>query len=246
MMRSALQAFVKNNKPRAKSRLSIGTLFIICLVILYFSYKAGFSDGADTVETPLPENSSLEEAVVHLQKENSQLKRKAQGVERHYHIQTETNKSLTQHIKKLQQQNNELARDIALYQSLAGSLPGKGVHINTFQVFNTEHPQRFRYFYILAKNASQNHVEGTVKMILVGQLGKEQVSLPVSLNNKQSSLKFKFRHLREFQGELALPQGFVPSDVILEVKLDRESHALRKKFPWVADSSMYEDDDEGV
>ncbi len=244
-MQNVLQALVRNTKPRSKNRLSIGTLSILILFVLYFSYKAGFSNGAETVDLPLAKDSTVEQTVAHVQKENVQLKRKSQAIERHYHIQLEVNKSLTQHIKKLQQNNNELARDIALYQSLAGSLPGKGVHINTFQIFATEHPQKFRYFYIFAKNASQNQVEGNVKMILVGQLGKEQVSIPVSLNNKQSHLKFKFRHLREFQGELALPQGFLPEEVILEVKLDRENQVLRKKFPWVADNSMCEDEEEG-
>jgi septal ring factor EnvC (AmiA/AmiB activator) len=123
----------------------------------FFSYKAGFSELSFNEETaPLEQDSTIEETIAHLQKENTQLKRKSLSMERHYHIQVESNKNLTLHIKKLQQNNAELSRDIALYQSLAGSLPGKGIHINTFQIFATEDVQKFRYFFILAKNASQS------------------------------------------------------------------------------------------
>lgn len=172
--------------------------------------------------------------------ENNQLRQKLLVLERNYQIQQEAKKNLAHHLKVLQEQNTELTRDMALYQTIAGtSSVGQGLQIKAFQVFRMPEPNTFRYLLVLSKQAApQKYAKGAVMMTILGMINDKPIHLPVKYvdSGRDDGLAFKFRHFQELTGELSFPEGFVPQGVLFQVNPDSEWPHLQQQFPWVTDA----------
>ncbi len=225
---------------RPRRRVTLGTLFGVITIVLVVSYNAGFLSGKTKVPELQDVSQEVKNYVVQLQKENNQLQKDLIAAKRNSQIQVEAQKTLGNHIKTLQQQNTELKRDMALYQTIAGNkAENQGLEIKSFQIYESEKPNTYRYLLILSKQAApQKYVEGAVKMVILGRIGDKSIELPVKYvdPNRTDGLGFKFRHLQELAGELTFPDRFVPEGVQFQVTPDKEWPQLQRHFAWVTDN----------
>lgn len=220
----------------SRHNVSLGTLFGVISIVLYFSYNAGFLSGKTKVPELQNVDPKVRDFVAELQKENTTLKQKIIIAERNYQIHVEAQKALGNHLKSLQQQNTELMRDMALYQTIAGTpATGQGLEIKAFHLYTTEEPNTFRYLLVLSKQAAaQKYVQGAVKMTIMGHIGQQAIQLPVKYvdSTREDGLAFKFRHLQELAGELSFPEQFMPEEVVFQVTPDKDWPTLSQNFPW--------------
>ncbi len=226
------------NRPRR--RVTLGTLFGVITIVLFVSYNAGFMSGKTTAPELKDVSQEVKNYVVQLQKENNQLQKDLIFAKSNAQIHVEAQKTLGNHIKTLQQQNTDLKRDMALYQTIAGNkAENQGLEIKSFQIFESEKPNTYRYLLILSKQAApQKYVEGAVKMVILGKIGDKPIELPVKYVDptRTDGLGFKFRHLQELAGELSFPDQFVPEGVQFRVTPDKEWPQLQRHFAWVTDN----------
>lgn len=225
---------------RPRRNVSLGTLFGVMTIVLYFSYNAGFLSGKTKIPELRDVDPKVREFIEALQKEKEALQQKLIVAERSYQIQMEAQKTLGNHLKTLQQQNTELLRDMALYQTIAGTpATGQGLEIKAFHLYATEQANTFRYLLVLSKQAAaQKYVQGAVVMTILGHIGDRAIQLPVKYvdSTRDDGLAFKFRHLQELAGELSFPPQFVPEEVVFQVNPDKDWPALSQNFPWVLEN----------
>ncbi len=240
MMTEQKQSPTKFLPYRPRRRVTLGTLFGVITIVLVVSYNAGFLSGKTKVPELQDVSQEVKNYVVQLQKENTTLQKDLIAVKRDSQIHVEAQKTLGNHLKTLQQQNIELKRDMALYQTIAGNkAENQGLEIKSFQIFESERPNTFRYLLILSKQAApQKYVEGAVKMVILGKIGDKPIELPVKYvdPNRTDGLGFKFRHLQELAGELTFPDQFVPEGVEFRVSPDKDWPQLQRHFAWVTDN----------
>jgi hypothetical protein len=232
----------KTNRYRQPRRISLGTLLGCVMIAFFISYQLGKSNGEiasyNTYHTDTePKQGNQDEALANV---NFELRQQVVRLERDNQIQLEAKKNLANHLKALQEQNTELTRDMALYQTIAGtSSVGQGLQIKAFQVFRMEGENTFRYLLVLSKQAApQKYAEGAVTMTIIGMVDQKPIHLPVKYvdSGRVDGLAFKFRHFQELTGELSFPQGFVPEGVLFQVTPDSEWPYFQQQFPWVTDT----------
>lgn len=230
---------LKLARYRGRKGVSLGTLFGILTLVLYFSYKAGFSHTQFNWEYFNTQSVGLKEEMTQLENDNAALKAKVQILEQKLQIQIVAKKNLADHLKNLHAQNVDLSRDLALYQSISGRpVVGQGLQVKAFQAFASAAPDTYRYLLILSKQAAPHkYAQGVVKMAIAGKIGDRTIELRVKYVDplRTDGLGFKFKHLQELTGDLSFPKGFVPERVLLEVVPDQDWPALHETVPWVTD-----------
>jgi hypothetical protein len=97
----------------------------------------------------------------------------------------------------------------------------------------TTHDKTFRYKLVLTQVIKNNRVtRGEVEIQIEGvQNGKHRtMSLANVSVEKHKKLPFKFKYFQSFEGDLIIPDGFVPSRVNVKVVSNRVT--LDKTFGW--------------
>lgn len=217
--------FNENTIGWPPKRVSWATLLVLVGVALVVSYKFTFITGKKQINELRAQIESLS-----LEKEKLELLRI--NTVRDYQRALEAQKNLGNYLHSLQRQNTELTQDVALYQTVSGKSWDQTVQIKTFQIFLTKDPQTFRYALMLSRKAAgQETLHGKLLMRILGRIGDMAIEIPVNYVNS-SGLKFKFTHFQELTGELALPQGFEPQQVLF--KLTQEGWPdSEQTFPWI-------------
>jgi hypothetical protein len=55
-------------------------------------------------------------------------------------------------------------------------------------------------------------------------------------DDKQNSIRFRFRYFQNIDGELTVPEGFEPREIMVVAKMTgRNNQRLEKKFDWQLD-----------
>ncbi len=228
-------------KHRPRRKVTLGSVFGIIAIVLFVSYNAGYLSGKTSqAEQPVPTTMPISDTMADLQKENNNLQKELLSAKQNFEIQAQAQKNLNNDLMALQQKNTELTRDMALYQSLAKSpTHTQGVEIKSFQIFQAEESNSYRYLIILSKQvAPQTFVQGALRMVIQGKIGDRTVELPVKYvdSTRADGLGFKFRHLQELAGELSFPEQFVPEGVQFSVVPDKDWPQFQRHFSWVTDN----------
>jgi hypothetical protein len=78
-------------------------------------------------------------------------------------------------------------------------------------------------------------VQGGVQISLLGQNGGQDKTFQISEldRDKADAIKFRFRYFQNINGELQLPEGFVPREVMIVAQSSgSNAQRLEKKFDW--------------
>lgn len=226
-------------QQRPKRRVTLGTLFGVVTLVLLVSYNAGYLSAKATPSTKAQPLHIENDTLAKLHDENKQLQTELITVKRNYEIGIQSQKSLQNDLSLLQQKNTDLTRDMALYQSLAKTSHVQGIEIKSFQIFEGDKPNSYRYLIVLSKQSSpQKFVEGALRMVIQGKIGDEAIDLPVKYvdSTRADGLGFKFRYLQELAGELSFPEQFVPQGVQFSVIPDKDWPQFMRHYSWVTDN----------
>ena len=136
------------------------------------------------------------------------------------------------------EQTANLEEGLSFYRSMVASEdPGKGLSLRKPEIVPAGTPGRFRYrFFVQQKDREYEMVEGSFSAEIAGIKDKKAVRYPLSalssdLNEKAATLYF--RYFQAIEGEMVLPQGFEPRDVILVARASKPRQAkVKKQFPW--------------
>ena len=227
---------VKSHHPARK------TVFITLIVIavmatgyLLFEYGRK-SSGFDSIEANRERNElraqkdDLEKAMTNLMKQNEILK---QGKEIDRLAYAEIDRSLTD----LQSENMELKEELEFYHGIVGSADEvRGLQIRNFKLTRDDLPQSFHYRLILTQFVRGNrYISGNVSLSVSGVHNGIEKSLSQKDFVQQGSddMKFRFKYFQELQGEIVLPEGFVPLRITLDITpVDKRHKPIEQTFNW--------------
>lgn len=172
-----------------------------------------------------------------LARENTRLRERVIMLERTTQIDGQAAAELHEEMKKLQDEVFRLKGELEFYQGIMASTGStQGLSIQGMQVERLAESNNYRFKLILTHLAKNDKVaEGTADIILEGVQGGTAKVLNIMdvVLNPAMDLSFKFKNFKRFEGNMMLPEGFVPQRVIVRLQpKDTKLSNIRKVFSW--------------
>ncbi len=132
----------------------------------------------------------------------------------------------------------DLEEGLRFYRSMVVSEDmASGLSLRKPELVAAKTPGRLAYrIFVQQKDREYEMVEGTLSVEVFGLKGQAEVSYPLaelSEDFDREAAALHFRYFQAIEGELALPEGFVPKGMIVIARASkpRESE-VREQFPW--------------
>jgi hypothetical protein len=134
----------------------------------------------------------------------------------------------------------ELERGIRFYKSLMA--PGElaeGLNIRSIDMIAGEEAEAGRFqFRVLVQQSARKHelMTGTLKVSVVGENAGEPAEFDLSdlsLQVPKADIRLRFKYFQAIDGELQLPEGFVPQLLRVSAKSTKPRRSeVSEEFPW--------------
>ena len=181
----------------------------------------------------------LEGQVESLQAENNDLREHAVVLERSTQVDRRAYAEMTRNLDALQDEIMELKEEVSFYRNIVSPVEGaQGLRIQSLTISPGAGPGIHRYRLVLTQVIQHSApVDGEAQLRVEGFEGKTAKSLSLAeLNGGAASVPFHFRYFQTLEGDLRLPDGFVPSRVVVEVRpADKNAKTVTETFPWPRD-----------
>jgi hypothetical protein len=225
-------------------RLSItGVIILLASFALYIVYELGrYNAGYDRMEAA-QQRTELEVEIERLNKSNRELRTQLAELDTIRIGRAREQAEVTRTIGDLQAQVARQTQELAFYRGIvAQGATAVGVKVQQLHVTVGSKPQRFVVHIALVRSVRPDSVAiGSVALSIDGSTadGKPTtLDLPALTAAKQKELPFNFRYFENLDQDVALPAGFHPETVAVEVRSNKKDVApASQSFPWTVDAS---------
>lgn len=226
---------VKPHRPW-RTRLIIAAVIVGALLTGWglFEYgraRAGYdSRAAEQQEAQLHQlNQQCAADLDKLREQNAILQRSMQ-------IDHKAYTDLEATVTNLQSQIADYKGQLAFYRGIVSPKDAQqGLRIEDFQVTPNGTDHGFRYKLVLTQVLKSDRLaRGRVSLDVEGlQSGQAKVlSLDSLAADGNKVLTFSFKYFQNFEGDITLPAGFVPTRVVVKVDSYGDSGKVEKTFDW--------------
>jgi hypothetical protein len=208
---------VRQHKPW---KLWVGLLVLVACLALVFVAGKVYQDYE--LHRVLLERETLLSRIAELESRNHKLVQKNAHLEGGSKIEREAYQQANQELIKLQQELLKQKEELVFYRGIvAPSDRALGVNLQSFEVRRKNSQNQFSFKLILTKSGkSTKKVSGNTAVSIRGESeGKvsELKLTDLTLEKSDKGTKFAFRYFQVFEGDIALPDGFVPFEVKIRV-----------------------------
>lgn len=227
------QLVVREHSPW-KQYVVIAALVLLVIVGGYFLYQYGLSRAGHDFTSLNEERDALKQEISRLESELARQRDQAVSLQRSGEIDQQAYEEVDKSLRSLQSEILELKEEVAFYRSIvAPRESAKGLRIQRFKIEANRETRSYRYKLVLTQVIKQNRItRGEVEMTIEGLEDGQQRTLTLKQveNGKQDKLSFRFKYFQNFEGDMVLPEGFVPTRVLLKVVSSRVT--IEKTFDW--------------
>ncbi len=153
--------------------------------------------------------------VQELQAEVDRQRELAARFERASQIDRLAAEQVREELMMLQKERADLLKKVALLDSLvSGEMTA--LQVSQIELTREGEGSRYRFSFLVSKRAKGDEkVRGKVRLAVSGELKGEQSTLSSKKLGIPEGMKMGFRHFQKFEGSLELPEGFVPSELVV-------------------------------
>jgi hypothetical protein len=132
----------------------------------------------------------------------------------------------------------DLEEGLSFYRSMVASEDvEKGLSLRRPEIVPGSAPARRKYrFFVQQKDREYEMVEGNLSVEVVGIKDDKEVKYSLaslSPDFSEDAATLHFRYFQAIEGELVLPPGFEPRDIILVARASKpRKSTVTKQFPW--------------
>jgi Family of unknown function (DUF6776) len=209
-------------------------------------YELGRYEGGFDVLAAGKQRSQFMERTTALERENAALRKQIAELDTMRVGREQERAELARAIGALQSEVASQSQQLAFYRGLvshgqAEADLGTGLEIQELHITAHDPPGRFEVHLMLLETAHpQAAVSGTYQLSVQGQdRGKPQTLQFAALTDgKQADERFSFRYFQSVQIDIALPSGFAPEHLTVELRAGGKGmNPLIQTFPWKVDAS---------
>ena len=228
------ELIVKSHRPWLRWLLLIGSWVGVFVVALSSYWLGQIQAGYNLVETAR-ERESLKQSLTEQEGENKQLGEQVMVLERTQAIDSQSYGVVRDDLKQLQEEILELREEVEFYRGIVSPRDRQaGLDIQTFKLEPTDEERLYHFDLVLSQVLkNERFVKGVVKLFVHGVQDGEPLSLDFRdiSPNKSVGRSISFRYFQRMGGDIRLPEGFVPRDVMIEM-VPQGRDAVSKTFPW--------------
>jgi len=177
----------------------------------------------------------LEKHIGLLTNEKLTLRDEVALIERSGQVDKQAYQQVKDNLKSLQQEILELREEVSFYRGIVSPTESStGIRIERFMVEEVSDSNVYHYEFVLTQVLKNDRtVTGKAKLVFTGIKNDRTVSYNLKdlSSAKSRFLNFKFRYFQKFEGNIVLPKGFSPRQVLVEVDPKRRKK-ISNTFPW--------------
>ena len=214
-------------------------LLVIALVasLIWSSYQLGMDEGLSTRVWIVQERDDLAQKLKQSVSLAETYRQQVAALKLADEIDLQADVGVQQTILELQTQLARVQEEVQFYKGvMLPKVEDKGLRIERLRVENSGEPNRFKYNLLLTQVVNKyDYVQGDVEINLVGDEDNLGSNLPLGdiSTQDQDSIRFRFRYFQNIDGELMLPDGFIPKEVMVVAQsTGRSSQRQERRFTW--------------
>ncbi len=214
-------------------------LLVIALVasLIWSSYQLGMDEGLSTRVWIVQERDDLAQKLKQSVSLTETYRQEVAALKLADEIDLQADVGVQQTILELQTQLARVQEEVQFYKGvMLPKVEDKGLRIERLRVENSGEPNRFKYNLLLTQVVNKyDYVQGDVEINLVGDEDNLGSNLPFGdiSTQDQDRIRFRFRYFQNIDGELMLPDGFTPKEVMVVAQsTGRSSQRQERRFTW--------------
>ena len=226
---------------KRRSRYVIGALVLLVIALvaslIWSSYQLGVDEGLSTRVWIVQERDDLAQKLKQSVSLTETYRQEVAALKLADEIDLQADVGVQQTILELQTQLARVQEEVQFYKGvMLPKVEDKGLRIERLRVENSGEPNRFKYNLLLTQVVNKyDYVQGDVEINLVGDEDNLGSNLPLGdiSTQDQDSIRFRFRYFQNIDGELMLPDGFTPKEVMVVAQsTGRSSQRQERRFTW--------------
>lgn len=219
-----------------KLKLVFWLVLIVAIVGGWELYRFGRSQAGGNLDSLYAERDRLQLQLAELDARNTELERQIAVLERSRQIDQQAYAVFKQERSGLQNELRGLREELAFYRGILEPDQDKvGLQAQDFSVESALAAGRYRYRFVLTQAGAQEQVaRGVVHLSLEGlqDATAKRLTFKEISESGATEIGYRFRYFQTFEGELQLPENFVPERVILQAV---PNSAPRLPLEWIFD-----------
>ena len=229
------QMVVVPYRPLYKAMIFIAFLFSMA-VFGWLTYEFGNNQGLELKVEVVREKDLISKELGEARVLISEMRQEIADLTVGGEIDNQANEEVRQTIENQQNLLAAQNEEISFYKGvMLPNVANEGLRIERLDV-SSNVPGRVRYSLLLIQVVdNHDYVQGGVRISLLGQNDGQEETIQVSESgrDKAEAIKFRFRYFQNIVGELQLPEGFVPREVMVVVQSSGlNAQRLEKTFDW--------------
>lgn len=229
------QMVVVPDRPLYKAMIFIAFLFAMA-VFGWLTYEFGNNQGLELKVEVVREKDLISKELGEARVLISEMRQEIADLTVGGEIDNQANEEVRQTIENQQNLLAAQNEEISFYKGvMLPNVANEGLRIERLDV-SSNVPGRVRYSLLLTQVVDKHdYVQGGVRISLLGQNDGQEETIQVSESgrDKAEAIKFRFRYFQNIIGELQLPEGFVPREVMVVAQSSGlNAQRLEKTFDW--------------
>jgi len=236
------QLVVKTHNPKKRWAIiagSVGLAIITAWALFdYGRYSAGYDSMSASAEM-----QQLEKLKLQLERQITNLREQKIVLEQSQQVDQMAYDKVRQELKEKQDEKLELKEELAFYRGIVSpEEAAHGLRIQSLNITKNAKVLSFHYKLVLTQVLKNDRLaRGNVDVVLEGiredDGQQETIKLRDVTTPKIKSMNFNFKYFQAFEGDMELPEGFVPIRVNVTVNPSgRSLKSVQKVFDWTVGS----------
>lgn len=233
----ATQLIIKSPQP-GKKALLISVLAVATLGAAYASYYYGHSTAGFDYQQLKLTHEKVQQQLYEADQENTQLREATAVLKKSADIDKKAYSDVDETLKNLQAEILELKGQVAFYRGIVSPTQNAaGLNITSFKL-NRLGEESSYHFKLVLTQVKQNDrmIRGKANIMINGLLNGESKKLDVSqlMGKTKQNLNLRFKYFQTIEGDVVLPEGFVPSQVLVDLRpVGRGQSAISQTYDWM-------------
>ena len=235
-----IKMVVVPHRPWRNLLLTLAGLIVAVILTgagVYYGYSRGTNENIDV----RIERDQLSASVNSLETELETLQQDFVNLQQASLVDRQALIEVQDMLVGLREINAQLEEDVLFYrQIMSPENDESGLAIGQLDLSATEEENRIRYHIELKQLANnENVISGYANVNILGMQEGSEVSFPlrsIAVDENQLDIRLQFRYFQNIEGELIIPENFVPETVqILAVAQGENAKTVQKNFVWLVE-----------
>ena len=233
----ATQLIIKSPQP-GKKALLISILTIAVAVAAYGSYYYGHSSAGFDYQQLKMTHEKVQQQLYKADQENEELREATALLKKSADIDKKAYSDVDTTLKSLQAEILELKEQVAFYRGIVSPTQNAaGLNITSFRLNKLGGESAYHFKLVLTQVKQNNRtIRGKASIMINGLLNGESKKLDVAdlLGKSKRDLDLRFKYFQTIEGDVVLPEGFVPSQVLVDLQpVGQGQSAISHTYNWM-------------